>query len=319
MTRIATQAFIALCVLGIGSAMGQAYPSKSIRLIAPYPPGGGIDATARIMAQALTRQLGQQVVVENRPGATGRIGTEVAAKSPADGYTLLLGSGAPSAVIPSVVPNLPYDGVNDFAPISLVATTDYTLVVHPSLPVHSVKELLALARARPGELTYGSAGALSNVQLAGEFLKLSGKVNIREVPYKGVGPALVAVLTGEVAMAFGGGPGVAPHVQSKRLRAIATTGTKLRRPDLPTIGETLPGYSVNQWYGVLAPAGTPRDIVNRLNKEIVRAMANPRLAQQFMNLGTDPATNTPEEFLAFIKSEMEKWRKVIRAANIPVK
>jgi tripartite-type tricarboxylate transporter receptor subunit TctC len=318
MFKIAILSCVVLFVHGLPNAIAQGYPSKSIRLIAPYPPGGGIDASARIIAQALTDQLGQSVVVENRAGATGRIGTEIAARSPADGYTLLLGSGAPSAVIPSVSPTVPYDAIKDFAPISLVGLTEYTLVVHPSLPVHSVKELLALARANPGELTYGSSGALSNVQLAGEFLKLLGKVNIREIPYKGTGPALVSVLTGETAMAFGGGPAVAPHVQSKRLRALATTGSKRRDPNVPTIGETLPGYNVNQWYGVLAPAGTPRDIVNRLHKEIVRAVENPKLAGQFRKLGTDPVTNKPEEFLAFIQSEIEKWRKVIRAAKIPV-
>jgi tripartite-type tricarboxylate transporter receptor subunit TctC len=319
MTRVATPAFIALCLLGIGSAMGQAYPSKSIRLIAPYPPGGGIDATARIMAQALTAQLGQQVVVENRSGATGRIGTEIAAKAPRDGYTLLLGSGAPNAVVPSVTPNLPYDPINDFAPISLVGVTDYTLVIHPSVPVHSVKQLVALAKARPGELTYGSSGILSNTHLAGELLKQMANVNIIHVAYKGTGPAMVAVLTGEMAISFGGGPAAAPHVKANRLRALATTGSRRRDPQVPTLGETLPGYEVNQWYGILAPAGTPQAVLDRLHKEVTRAVTSRTVADRLTNLGADPVTNTPAEFLDMIKSEMVKWRKVITTAKISVK
>jgi len=318
MNSIIVPACVAFCILGISNALAQGYPSKSIRLIAPYPPGGGIDASARIIGQALTEQLGQPVIIENRSGATGRIGTEIAAKSPADGYTLLLGSGAPNAVIPSVTPNLPYDPIKDFAPISLVGTTDYTLVVHPSLPVRSVKELIALAKANPGELTYGSSGILSNTHLAGELLKQLAKVNIIHVAYKGTGPALVSVLTGEMVMSFGGGPAAAPHVKARRLRALATTGLKRRTPDLPTINETLPGYEVNQWYGVLAPAGTPRNILDRLHKEIVLAIANPKVAQLFTNLDTDAVTNTPEEFSALIRSEIKKWAKVIKAAEISV-
>ena len=316
MTRIAAPACIALCILGITNALAQGYPSRSIRMIVPYPPGGGVDATARIIAQVLTEQLAQQVVVENRAGATGRIGTEIAAKSPADGYTLLLGSGAPNAVVPSVTPNLPYDPIKDFAPISLVGTTDYDLLVHPSLPVRSVKQLIALAKANPGEITYGSSGILSNTHLAGELLKQLANINLIHVAYKGTGPAMVGVLTGETAITFGGGPGAAPHISAKRLRALATTGSKRRSPDLPTISETLPGYAINQWYGVMAPAGTPPAILERLHKEIVRAVANPKVGQQFATLGTDPVTNKPEEFLALIKSEMEKWGIVIRAAKI---
>jgi tripartite-type tricarboxylate transporter receptor subunit TctC len=318
MSRIAVSVCIALCLPGMPYAWAQGYPSKPIRLIAPYPPGGGVDATARIIAQALTEQLGQQVVVENRSGATGRIGTEIAAKAPADGFTLLLGSGAPNAVVPSVTPNLPYDPIKDFAPISLVGTTDYDLLVHPSLPVRSVKQIIALAKAKPGEVTYGSSGILSNTHLAGELLKQLAKIDLIHVAYKGTGPAMVGVLTGETAITFGGGPGAAPHITAKRLRALATTGTKRRSPDLPTISETLPGYAINQWYGVLAPAGTPSTILDRLHKEIVRTVASPKVVQQFTNLGVDPTSNTPKEFSALIKSEMEKWAKVIRAAGISV-
>jgi tripartite-type tricarboxylate transporter receptor subunit TctC len=316
------KAIVAVCTAvsfcGIPHALAQSYPTKAIRLIAPYPPGGGIDATARVIAQALTEQIGQQVVVENRAGATGRIGTEIVSKAPPDGYTLLLGSGAPNAVVPSVTPNLPYDAIKDFAPISLIATTDYVLLVHPSLPVQSVKQLIALARAKPGEVTYGSSGILSNTHLAGELLNQLAKINTVHVAYKGTGPAMVSVLAGETAITFGGGPGAVPHVKAKRLRALATTGAKRRESNLPTIGETLPGYSISQWYGIIAPGKTPSAIIDRLHKEIVRAVANPRIAQQLANLDTDPVTNRPEQFQAFIKSEIDKWGKVIRAANIKV-
>lgn len=309
---------IAVFLCGIPAAWSQPYPTKSIRLIAPYPPGGGIDATARVIAQALSEQLGQQVVVENRAGATGRIGTEIVAKAPADGYTLLLGSGAPNAVVPSVTPNLPYDAVKDFAPISLIAITDYVLLVHPSLPVRSVKQLIALARSKPGEVTYGSSGILSNTHLAGELMKQLGKINMIHVAYKGTGPAMVSVLAGETAVTFGGGPGAVPHVKAKRLYALATTGSKRREPDLPTIAETLPGYAISQWYGLIAPAKTPSAVIDRLNKEVARAVANPKIAQQINNLDADPVSNRPEQFQTFIKSEIDKWSKVIRAANIKI-
>lgn len=315
MRKILVVVSAALCAV-IPNAWSQAYPVKPIRLIVPYPPGGGVDAAGRIIGQALTEQMGQQVIVDNRGGATGRIGTEMVAKSPADGYTLLLGSGAPNAVIPSVTPNLPYDAIKSFAPISLVGATDYTLVVHPSLYVSTVKQLIALAVKNPGQITYGSSGILSNTHLAGELLNQLAKISMTHVAYKGTGPAMVSVLGGETAVSFGGGPAAAPYVKANRLRALATTGPKRRAPDVPTIGETLPGYEVTQWYGVLAPAGTPREVLERLHKEIVRAIANPKIAQQLANLDTDPVSNTPEAFLALIKSEMEKWAKVTQVAKI---
>jgi tripartite-type tricarboxylate transporter receptor subunit TctC len=307
-----------LSLLGSSFAWAQSNPTRSIRLIVPYPPGGGVDGAGRVIAQALSEQLGQQVVVENRAGATGRIGTEIVAKAPPDGYTLLLGSGAPNAVVPSVTPNLPYDAVKDFAPISLVGITDYTLLVHPSLPVQSVKQLVALARAKPGDITYGSSGILSNTHLAGELLNQLAKIKTVHVAYKGTGPAMVSVLAGETAITFGGGPGAVPHIKAKRLHALATTGIKRREPDIPTIAETLPGYAVSQWYGVIAPAKTPAPVIDRLYKEIARAIGNPKIAQQFANLDTDPTTSRPEQFQAFIKSEIDKWGKVIRAANIKI-
>lgn len=316
--RFLISACAVLTLVGVPSAYGQAWPAKPIRMISPYPPGGGIDHSARIISQALSDQLGQQVVVENRPGASGRIGTEVAAKAPPDGYTLVLGSVAPNAIIPSAVPKLPYDAVKDFAPISLVASTEYTLVVHPSLPARSVKELVALAKAKPGQLPFASSGILGAPHLAGELLNYLGKVDTIHVAYKGTGPAAMAVLTGETVMAFGSGPAVAGHIKAQRLRALATTGAKRSTPTVPTMGETLPGYLVTQWYGVLAPAGTPQPVIDRVYKEIAKAIQNPKIAQQFANLGADAVSTTPAEFGALIKADMDKWGKVIRAAKIQV-
>jgi tripartite-type tricarboxylate transporter receptor subunit TctC len=305
----------ALACGGAQIASAQGYPTKPVRLISPYPPGGGTDATARIIAQSLGDQLAQQVIVDSRGGASGRIGTELAAKAPPDGYTLVLGNVAPLAILPGSGLKLTYDPLKDFQPVSLVATSDYILTVHPSLPARSVKELIALARAKPGALTYASSGNMGGPHLAGELINLLAKVNILHVPYKGNGPAAVAILTGESQMMFGSGPSVVPHIDSGKLRALATTGPK-RTMQLPTMAELLPGYEVTQWYGILVPAGTPKDIVTRLHKEIVTAVGNQKNAQALVRLGTQPVTTTPEEFAAFIKSETAKYAKVIKAARI---
>ncbi|MCW5605548.1 MAG: tripartite tricarboxylate transporter substrate binding protein [Burkholderiales bacterium] len=307
---------IVLACLAAQGAWAQAYPAKPIRLISPYPPGGGTDATARIIAQALGDQMGQQVIVDSRGGASGRIGTELAAKSPADGYVMVLGNVAPLAILPGSGVKLSYDAIKDFSPVSLIALSDYTLTVHPSLPVRSVKELLAIARARPGELTYASSGNLGGPHLGGELINLMAKVKLLHVPYKGNGPAAVAVLTGESTMMFGSGPSVVPHINAGKMRALATTGKKRSMPDLPTMDEVLPGYEVTQWYGILVPAGVPKDIIDRLNGEIAKAIANPKVAALFVKLGTQPVSNSPAEFSAFIKSETDKWGKVIKAAGI---
>ena len=301
--------------LGTSTTPG-AYPSRPVRLISPYPPGGGTDAVARVIAQALSDQLGQQVVVDTRGGASGMIGTELAAKSPPDGYTLVLGNVAPLAILPAATPKLPYDPLKDFTPISLGALSDYVLTVHPSVPAKSLKDLLALAKTKPGELSYASSGNLGGPHLAGELLNLLAKVKLVHIPYKGNGPAAIGVMTGESTMMFGSGPSVVPHFATGKLRGIATTGLKRSMPSLPAIAESLPGYEVTQWYGILVPAGTPKDIVDRLQKEVVRAVASPKVSQVLTNLGTQPVTNTPDEFRAFIKSEIDKWGKVIKAANI---
>mgnify|MGYP002787364109 CR=1 FL=1 len=305
----------ALCFIAV-TAAAQPYPAKTVRLISPYPPGGGTDATARIIAQALGDQMGQQVIVDSRGGASGQIGTELAAKSPPDGYTLVLGNVAPLAILPGSGIKLPYDAANSFTPISLMALSDYVLTVHPSLPARTPKELLALARTKPNALTYASSGNLGGPHLAGELINLMANVKILHVPYKGNGPAAVALLTGESTMMFGSGPSVVPHVNNGKLRALATTGKKRSISELPAMAELLPGYEVTQWYGILVPAGTPKDIVDRLNQEMVRAIANPKIAAMFVKLGTQPVSTTSDEFAAFIKSEQAKYAKVIRDAGI---
>ncbi len=315
MNRLRAACIAVACLLG-APAHAQQYPVKPIRLISPYPPGGGTDAAARIIAQALADQLGQQVVVDTRGGASGLIGTELAAKAAPDGYTIVLGNVAPLAILPAATAKLPYEPLRDFQPISLLATSDYVLTVHPSLPARTLKELIALARANPGRLTYASSGNLGAPHLAGELMNLLAKVELVHVPYKGNGPAAIGIMTGESSMMFGSGPSVVPHAKTGKLRMIATTGPKRTMPELPAVAETLPGYDVTQWYGLLAPAGTPREIIERLHKEIARAIAQPKVAQLYANLGTQPVSNTPAEFAAFIKAEGEKWTRVIKTANI---
>jgi tripartite-type tricarboxylate transporter receptor subunit TctC len=299
----------------IPAVLAQPYPSKPIRLIVPFTPAGGTDTSARIMAQAWSDDLGWRVVVENRPGASGRIGTEIAAKSAPDGYTLLMGSVAPNAILPSSGTKLPYDAVKDFAPISLLATSDFTLVVHPSLPTKTVKELVTLARSRPGQINFSSVGNASGSHLTAELLKQLAKLDIVHVPYKGPGAAVVAVLSGETSFYFGSGPTVVPHVNAGRLRALATTGAKRSKvfPGLPTVSETVPGHVSTQWFGFLFPAGTPKEIVARLHAATVSAAAKPKVAEQIAAVGSDLVASTPEEFAAFISAEIAKWGKVVKS------
>jgi len=316
MKKLSLSAFVMLAFGAAFCAHPQSYPAKPLRLISPYPPGGGTDATARIIAQALGDQMGQQVVVDTRGGASGRIGVEIASRAPADGYNLVLGNVAPMAILPASGIRLAYDPVGGFTPISLIATSDYILTVHPSLPAKTVKELLALAKSKPGMLTYASSGNLGGPHLGGELLNLMGGVKLVHVPYKGNGPAAIAVLTGEATMMFGTGPSVVPHMEAGKMRALATTGKKRTMKDLPAMAEMMPGYEVTQWYGILAPAGTPAAIIERLNREIAAAIANPRVASAFVKLGTAPVASTSAEFAVLIRTEIERWTKVINAAGI---
>jgi tripartite-type tricarboxylate transporter receptor subunit TctC len=288
-------------------------------MIVPYPPGGGTDIVGRVMAQKLAESLGQQVVVDNRGGATGSIGAELAAKSPPDGYTILMGNISPNSINVSLMPKLPYDPIADFAPVSLVASTPNILVVHPSLPVKTVKDLVALAKANPGVLNYPSAGVGSSSHLAGELLGILTGIKIVHIPYKGGGPAMVDTLSGQMQMMFATMPAAMPHVKADRVRPVAVTSAKRSQtmPQLPTIAETgVKGYEASTWYGVLAPAKTPRAVVERLHGDIVRILAVPDTRERLSTQGFEPVGGTPEEFAAYIKSEIAKWGRVIRTAGI---
>jgi tripartite-type tricarboxylate transporter receptor subunit TctC len=297
----------------------QTYPSKPIRMIVPYTPGGSTDIVARVVGQKLGEALRAQVVIDNRPGAGGNIGVEAAAKSAPDGYTLVMGHIGTFAVNPALYAKLPYDPVRDFAPISLAAIVPNLLVVHPSLPVKSVKDLIALSRSRPGQLNYGSSGPGGTPYLAVEYFKLMAKLDIVQIPYKGAAPMIVDLIGGQLALTITGIPPLLPHVKAGRLRplAVATSKRLPLLPDLPTIAEAaLPGYEATSWYGVLAPAATPKEIIARLNAEIVKSIANPDTAERLSGEGAQPTASTPEQFGAFIKSEIARWGKVIKGAGV---
>jgi tripartite-type tricarboxylate transporter receptor subunit TctC len=305
--------------LTAGGALAQQYPSKPIRLIVPFTPGGSTDIVARIAGQKLGEALGAQVLIDNRPGAGGNIGVELAAKSAPDGYTLVMGHIGTFAVNPALYARLPYDPIRDFAPISLVAMVPNMLVVHPSLPVKSVKELIALSRSRPGQLNYGSSGAGGTPYLAVEYFKLMAKVDIVHIPYKGAAPMIIDLIGGQLSLTITGIPPLLPHVKAGKLKALAVATSKRLPllPELPTIAEAaLPGYEATSWYGVLAPAATPKEIITRLNTEIVKAIARPDAAERLSGEGAEPATSTPEQFGAFIKSEIVRWGRVIKAAGV---
>lgn len=307
-------------LLGVSAplASAQQYPNKPIRLVVPYPPGGPNDIIGRIVAQKLGDALGQQLIVDNRPGAGGNIGTGVVAKSPPDGYTLLSG-GMGSLVMNPLIEKVPYDPQRDFAPVILMASAPNVLVVHPSLPVKDVKGLIALARVRPGQLNYGSGGVGSTPHLSGALFNTMAKVNIVHIPYKGNAPAITDLLGGQVQLAFLGIPPVQPHVVSGKLRAVAVTSSRRSQAltAVPTVAESgLPGYELSPWYGVLAPAGTPADIVTRLNTVIAKIMRTPDMGERLTAIGAEPETTTPDEYAARIKGDIEKWAKVIRDAKI---
>jgi len=293
------------------------YPQKPIRLIAPFAPGGGTDILARLFGQKMSETLGQPVIVDNRGGAGGTIGTDIAAKAPPDGYTLILVSGS-HAINPGLYRKLPYDSVNDFAPITQIATSPGILVVNPSLPVKSVKDLIALARAKPGQINYASAGSGTPPHLAGELFKVMAKIDMVHVPYKGNAPAFTDVIGGQVSLIFPTMPSAMPFIKSGRLRPIAVTSAKRSSaaPDIPTIAESgLPGYEAISWYGILAPARTPPQIVARLHEVLVSAIRAPDMQDKLAGQGLDPVGGTPQHFAAVIKSEIAKWAKVVTASG----
>jgi len=305
-------------MFAVPGASAQAYPVKPVRVIIPWPPGGSNDVVGRLVMQKLAQSLGQQFVVDNRAGAAGSIGAELVAKAPPDGYTVLIGVPAEMAILQHLQ-KLPYNTQRDFAPVSLAAVTPLILVVHPSLPVKSVKELVALSKKRPGDINYGSSGIGTTVHLSAELFQYMTHIKWVHVPYKGGGPGLVGLLSGEVSLYFGNVPTVIRQARDGKLRAIATTGPKRSpaAPDIPTIAESgVPGYEVTTFYGLSAPAKTPRAIIERLHDAAVRALKSPEVRERLQGLGADPGGNTPEQYTAFMQSEIAKWAKVIKAAGI---
>jgi tripartite-type tricarboxylate transporter receptor subunit TctC len=295
-----------------------AYPTKPIRLIIPFAPGGGTDLTGRAIAQKLSESLGQTVVADNRAGANGTIGADLAAKAPPDGYTISMISSSHS-VNPSLMKRLPYDLITDLAPITQATTQPYALVVHPSLPAKSVKELIALAKAKPGTINYGSSGTGGLSHLSGALLAHLANIQITHVPYKGGSPAMIDVISGQIQMLFSTILQSHTHIAAGRLRPLAVTTTKRSRamPDLPTMAEAgVKGYEVAGWYGVVAPARTPKPIITRLNQEIVRALRMPDVGEKMAADGSEPVGSTPEQFGAHIKAEVAKWRDLIQKAGI---
>ena len=301
-------------------AQSSSYPSNYLRMIVPFSAGGGVDIMGRILGQKLTEALGKQVIIENRAGANGMIGSEMVARSPKDGYTLLV-NGVSFVTTPSLYSKVTYDPINDFDPVSLVALAPNVLVVHPSLPVKSVKELIALAKARPGQVQYASGGSGTTPHLAAELFKTMAMTDLLHVPYRGTGPAIVALLSGEVSVMFMNALTAVPHIQSSRLRALAVT-SRARLPtvsDLPTIAELgLRGYESSQWYGILAPAGTPAGILNLLNSHIAKIMHSPEMTQRMTDSGSLAVGGTREEFASYLKEEFARWAKVIKQSGASV-
>ena len=309
---------IGCALLSVGAALAQTYPSKAIRMVMPFPPGGPTDIVGRLVAQKLSDQIGQPVVADSRPGASGNVGLEIASKAPADGYTIVLSSPV-IALSPLLYGKLNYDPWKDLAPIALVGAVRNVLVVHPSVPAKDLKELVAIARKQPGKLSYGSGGIGTTTHLAPELFKSLEKLDILHVPYKGSGLALIGLASGQVDMEVVAAPVALGQVQSKRVRAIAVLSPE-RLPDYPGVPTTkeqgFANFEISVWYGMLAPAGTPRDIINRLSTELGKAVHAPDMKPRFAQAGVDPLSSTPEEFGRFIQSEATRFGKVIKEAGI---
>ena len=316
MKTIGTAVIPLLAALTLPAA-AQTYPEKTVRLIVPFAPAGGTDIMARSLAQRMTESTGRQFVVENRAGGNAIIGTEAVAKAAPDGYTLLFTTNI-FTINPWLFPDAPFNVERDFAPVSLAGSTPNLLAVHPSIPVKTVKQLVALARSQPGKLTIAAAGRGTPSHLAAELLRQSGNIDLLVVHYKGTGASLNDVVGGQVAMSFGTLAGLAPLVKAGRLRALAVSSGKRSAalPDVPAVGETLPGFEVITWYGLFAPAGTPGSAITRLHAEIVKALASPDMKQRLASQGFQPEGNTPEQFVEIIRRDLARWQKVIATANI---
>jgi tripartite-type tricarboxylate transporter receptor subunit TctC len=317
---LVTALLLAAAAIG-GPVASQPYPAKSIRMIIGFPPGGGTDIIGRIVAQRLSDVLGQQILPDNRGGAAGQIAAELAAKAPPDGYTVMMAHIAAISILPSLVSKLPYDPQRDFAAISLVAIGPNLLVVHPSLPVRSVKELIGLAKARPGQLYFASPGSGSVQHLAGELFNLEARVNMVHVPYKGSGQSIVDLIAGNVQLNFDSVPPVLPHVRSGRLRALAVTSQKRFSilPEIPTVTEGgVAGFDLSTWWGLVAPAAVNKDIIARLEAETVKLLHQPDVKEKIAFAGADTVGNTAEEFVAFIRSERAKYARIVKDARIKI-
>lgn len=312
---------VLVAALAAGAYAQAPYPSKPIRFIVAFGPGSTLDIMARILGPHMHQSMGQPVIVENRPGAGGMVGTDLAAKSAPDGYTLTMGALGPLATNPALYPKTPFDPVKDFAAISLLGTGPVLIVAHPSIPARTLKELVALARARPGQLAYGSPGVGASPHLAGELFRIVSSTDLVHVPYKGNAEALTDLVGGQVSVVFSGVPPVVPLAQAGKVRVLATTGPQrlATMPEVQTVREA--GYAGAEmviWYGVVAPAATPRAVIERLNGEVVRIMGLAEVKSRFTQLGVDPATSTADSFAALIRDEFARWSKVIRTANIKV-
>jgi tripartite-type tricarboxylate transporter receptor subunit TctC len=314
---------LALCAcvaLPIADAAAQsAYPNKPIRLIVPSPPGDGSDLMARAIGERLTAAWGQPIVVDNKPGAGGRVGTEAAVKAPADGYTLIMGNAGSNGINAALYKDLGYDLERDFVPITQVMRAPNVLVIHPALPAQNVRELIALFKANPGKYSYASGGNGSSAHFSAELFKSMAGVDVVHVPYKGATPALTDVIGGQVAMFMGNLPPAIGHIKANRVRALAVTTAQRSPlvPELPTIAESgLPGFETVAWFGLFAPAGTPRDIVDRIRAEVAKIVQQPEIRERIATLGGEPVGNTPEAFAAIAKSDVAKWKQVTRNANI---
>ena len=313
--------FIACCCTLHHAATAQSYPVKPIRMIVTFAPGGGADFVGRVVGQKLSEALAQPVVIDNRAGANGAIGNEAVAKAPPDGYTLLLGAAGPLTISPSLYAKLPFDTTRDYAPIALAASSAFAVSLHPSVPANSIKELVALAKARTGTLNYGSSGTGGAPHLATVLFANMTGTQLTHVPYKGLAPALTELIGGQVDLVFADVGLVLPHRKAGKLKAIAVTGAQRSSvmTDVPTLAESgLAGYQTGTWYGVLAPAGTSAEIVARLNQETIKLLALPDVKERFLTQAIEPAGSTPAQFSAHIRSELEKWAKVIKAGGIKV-
>lgn len=314
----ASLGLLVLSAICAGAAAAQTYPAKPVRMVVPFPAGGATDIVGRLIAQKLSEAWRQQVFVDNRAGAGGTIGSDVAARAPADGHTILIGTSSTHAIAPSLYSKLAYDPVRDFTPITLLASATVLLAVHPSVPARNVRELIALAKKQPNALSFASSGTGGISHLIGEHFKSMAGIQMLHVPYKGDTPALIDLTGGQVSLMFGTAVSFLPYVKAGRLNALAVTNPKRSPtlPDIPTITESgLPGFEALQWFGIFAPAGTPADAVSRLHGEIVKALKLPDVQERLTSLGADVVGNTPAEFAAFLKADQAKWAKVVKVSG----